>query len=200
MKWLIALIVAVVLGFPAVFTAGVVVGLEVAAEKKPTETLKNVIGSAGDWVSGLGSLAAAAVAVYLADRQRRANTPKIEVNQYITRDIFTIDIISTGEKDAVVRGVYIRSSKLKKQAMISRPPLVEPKDLPWRLEYGDVRRISIDRSRYFAVAMEIGDELEEYEFTGLQIVVGTSTVEFKVDLNEDFQAALKEHFEKPLKQ
>lgn len=136
MKWMIATIIAVVLGFPIAFTAGVVISLNVSAEKNPAETLRSAMGSAGDWVSGLGALAAAAVAVYLADKQRRNNSAKMDINQYYNGAAFIIDLISSGEKDAVVRGIFIRDVRLKKQIMISRPPFVDPKILPKRLNTG----------------------------------------------------------------
>lgn len=113
MKWKIALIVTVVLGFPIAFTAGVVLSLDIAADNNPAETLRTLAGSVGDWVSGLGSLAAAAVAVYLADNQRRNNVPKIDVDQYYSESGLVIDLTSCGEKDAVVRGVYIRDTVKK---------------------------------------------------------------------------------------
>lgn len=191
MKWKIAAIIAVVLGFPAVFTAGVATALSVAAEKDPADTLKTALGSAGDWVSGLGALAAATIAIYLADKQRRDNSARMEINQYFTEDNFTIDLISVGEKPATVRGIYIRSPRLRKQAMISRPPILKSNAIPARFEYGDVQRLTIDKSIYLEIALEIEHELGQKEFRGLQLVIGTSTVEFKVDLDPQFAAVLE---------
>ncbi|MGY2364453.1 hypothetical protein ACW9IO_18025 [Pseudomonas azotoformans] len=82
MKWMIAAILIAVLGLPIAFTAGVVISLDVAADKNPAKSLKDLMGSAGDWVSGLGALAAAVVAVYLANRQRQDELPNLSVSAH----------------------------------------------------------------------------------------------------------------------
>ncbi|EKY4111163.1 hypothetical protein ACYTSK_21895 [Pseudomonas aeruginosa] len=191
MKWMITAIIAVVLGFPALFFAGVVTALTVAAEKDPVDTLITALGSVGDWVSGLGALAAAIIAICLADKQRRDNSARMEINQHFTEDNFTIDLISVGEKPATVRGIYIRSPRLRKQAMISRPPILKPNAIPARFEYGEVHRVSIDKSDYLKVSREIEHELGQKEFRGLQLVIGASTADFKVDLDPQFAAVLE---------
>lgn len=191
MKWMVAAIISVVLGFPAVFAVGVATALSVAAEKDPADTLKTIFGSAGDWVSGLGSLAAATIAVYLADKQRRDNSARMEINQYFTKDGFAIDLISVGEKPATVTGIYIRSPRHRRQVMISCPPLLESSAIPARFEYGDVQRLTIDKSIYPKISLEIEHELGSKEYGELQLVVGTSTAEFKVDLDQKFSNAIK---------
>ncbi|AHL77629.1 hypothetical protein CH92_09565 [Stutzerimonas stutzeri] len=193
MKWMIAAILAVVLGFPIAFTAGVVVSLSVSAEKNPAGTLRSVMGSAGDWVSGLGALAAAVIAVYLADKQRRDNSVKMDINQYYNSDAFVIDLISSGEKGAVVRGIFIRDVRLKKQIMISRPPFVDSKILPKRFDYGDVERITIDRNWFVKVQIEIAQGIPYSDYKHLALVVGTSTSEFRQALNAEFASALSKH-------
>jgi len=193
MKWMIAAILAVVLGFPIAFTTGVVVSLSVSAEKNPVGTLRSAMGSAGDWVSGLGALAAAVIAVYLADKQRRDNSVKMDINQYYNNDAFVIDLISSGEKDAVVRGIFIRDVRLKKQIIISRPPFVGPKILPKRFEYGDVERITIDRNWFIKVQIEIAQGIPYSDYKHLALVVGTSTSEFRQALNAEFASALSKH-------
>lgn len=196
MRWKVALVIAVVLGFPAAFTAGATTALSVAADKDPADTIKTALGSAGDWVSGLGALAAAAIAIYLADKQRRENAAKMDINQYITNDNFTIDLISIGEKPAIVRGIYIREPRLRKQAMISRPPIMTAGAIPTRFEYGDFQRLTIDKSLYLDVALEVEHELGKKQFDGLELVIGTSTAEFKAELEPRFSAELKKEAEK----
>ncbi|QJI29918.1 hypothetical protein HKK55_14780 [Pseudomonas sp. ADAK18] len=191
MKWKIALIVTVVLGFPIAFTAGVVLSLDIAADNNPAETLRTLAGSVGDWVSGLGSLAAAAVAVYLADNQRRNNVPKIDVDQYYSESGLVIDLTSCGEKDAVVRGVYIRDTVKKKQILISRPPFVDPKDIPRRFGYGDVQRITLPRTMFIGIQRDLVAEFSETDFSNLTLVVGTSTYEFREPLNAEFVAVIR---------
>jgi hypothetical protein len=104
MRWMIAAILIAVLGLPIAFTAGVVISLEVAAEKNPGKTLKELMGSAGDWVSGLGALAAAVVAVYLADRQRREELPNLSISAHGSYDF---SIVNYGRLPIEVSGQWL---------------------------------------------------------------------------------------------
>lgn len=104
MRWMIAAILIAVLGLPIAFTAGVVISLDVAAEKNPAKSLKELMGSAGDWVSGLGALAAAAIAVYLADRQRREDLPNLSVS---VSGSYQFSIVNYGRLPIEVNGQWL---------------------------------------------------------------------------------------------
>jgi hypothetical protein len=91
----------------------------------------------------------------------------------------------------VVRGIFIRDVRLKKQIMISRPPFVDPEILPKRFEYGDVERITIDRNWFIKVQIEIAQGIPHSDYKHLALVVGTSTSEFRQALNAEFASALR---------
>src|SRR5688572_13111174 len=87
------LVVAFVVGLVFVFFAGIGVGITVTTEAKPSEYVAEVIGSVGDWISGLGALAAAVIAINLADRQRQDSLPRIEIKQDVDPKEISIDIV-----------------------------------------------------------------------------------------------------------
>lgn len=193
--WMVVIAMGVI-GIPTVFTAGIIVALMVEVGANPGESIKTILGSVGDWVSGLGSVSAAIVAVYLADRQRRDNTAKVEISQYYNKDNFTIDLVSTGEKPAIVKGVFIRSPRRKKQIMLNRVPISGYETIVGRYEYGETKRLMIDSTVFLAVALDLEHELGNRKFDGLQLIVGTGTAEFRAELNHDFaQELLKEAVE-----
>jgi len=101
---MIAAILIAVLGLPIAFTAGVVISLDVASEKNPAKTLKELMGSAGDWVSGSGALAAAAVAVYLADKQRREELPNLSVSVHGS---YAFSVVNNGRLPIEVNGRWL---------------------------------------------------------------------------------------------
>ncbi|WP_139834868.1 hypothetical protein [Pseudomonas sp. B15(2017)] len=187
MKWMF--------GIGALFACVVcgLLGLIAGINLNPTSTVKFVpdMGSLADWISGIGSVSAAGVALYLADRQRRENTAKIEISQYYTRDNFTIDLVSTGEKPAVVKGIFIRSPQFKRQILLNRSPIFGYDKIIGRYEYGETKRLSIDASFFLSVALEIEHELGSKNFDGLLLVVGTATAEFRAELNADFLHELR---------
>lgn len=187
MKWMLgigALFACVVCGL-----LGLIAGINV----NPTSTVKFVpdMGSLADWISGIGSVSAAGVALYLADRQRRENTAKVEISQYFTNDNLTIDLVSTGEKPAVIKGLFIRSPHAKKQMLLNRSPLSGYDKIIGRYEYGETKRLLIDASFLPSIAFELEHELGSKNFDGLLLVVGTATAEFRVELNADFLHALR---------
>ncbi|WP_156320458.1 hypothetical protein [Pseudomonas lini] len=162
-----------VIGAPIVFTAGVTVALMFTADANPADTLKTLFGSVGDWVSGLGAFAAAAIAVYLADKQRKDGLPKIKVEQDATPYAIHIDVISTGDRSILLMGVFLRSKKRGKRARLLADGV-----LPKRLEFGDVHNISIDIFQMRRVSSEISGDEDMAELPDLEVVVETSMATF----------------------
>jgi len=168
-RMLIALIAIVVVGIPAVFTAGLTVALAFAVDANPAEVIKTVFGSAGDWVSGLGALSAAIIAIYLADRQRKDSFPKIEITQVAHPFGFHIDILSIGDRGALVTGVFLRSRKLRGQARLATHGI-----FPKRLEYGDVCGITVEGKMYQIIAEKICGHDGHSDMPDLEVIVETS--------------------------
>lgn len=178
--WLIAVVVMVVVGIPAVFTAGVIVALTFAADANPADSLKSVLGSAGDWVSGLGALSAAVIAIWLAEKQRKDSLPDIKITQDADPYEVAIDIICTGDRSVLVRNVYMR---LRSQS--GRAYLPPHGVLPLRLEHGDVHCVRIKGgAQYHRLSEALCGHEEQDDLLGLEIVVETSTRDFTV-LAED---------------
>lgn len=174
-RWLIVLIAVVVVGFPAVFTAGVTVALAFSADADPADVVKTVFGSWGDWVSGLGALSAALIAIYLADLQRKDNLPKVEISQYADSLGFCIDIVSVGDRGVLLMGAYLRSRRLDGQARLA------PDDaFPKRLEFGDVLRIHLKRYQYQNFSNFICGHDGLCDLSDLEVVVNASTRAFVV--------------------
>lgn len=168
-------------------------GLAAGINLNPTSTVKFVPDGSvfADWLSGVGTVFAAFVALYLADRQRKDNTAKIEISQYFSSDNLTIDLVSTGEKPAVVKGIFIRSKRTRKQAKLNRSPISGYEKMVGRYEYGDANRLAISKALFLDVAIELEHELGSRNFDGLLLVVGTATAEFRAELNGEFVQALR---------
>lgn len=170
---LITAIALGVIGGPIVFTAGITVALMFASDSNPADTLKTLLGSAGDWVSGLGAFAAAAIAIHLADKQRREGLPKIKVEQDADPYAIYIDVISTGDRSVLLTGVYLHSKNRRR-----RTRLLANENLPRRLEFGDVHPITIDVFQMRKISGAIGGDEDHPDLTDLEIVVETSTSPF----------------------
>lgn len=181
--WVIALLACVISGS---------LGLTAGINLNPLSTVKFVPnwGSLADWISGIGSVSAAIVALYLADLQRRNNTAKIEISQFYNADNFTVDLVSTGEKPAIVRGVYIRSPHFKKQVLLNRSPVKGFADIVGRYEYGETKRLTVDRHVYMALGLDLKGELGSDNFDGLLLVVGIGIAEQIVQLDHRFAERL----------
>jgi hypothetical protein len=180
------LVVAFVVGLVFVFFAGIGVGITVTTEAKPSEYVAEVIGSVGDWISGLGALAAAVIAINLADRQRQDSLPRIEIKQDVDPKEISIDIVSLGDRGALILGVFLRSRKLG-----SRARLVHSDETPKRLEYGELFKIVIGGHRYSNISNVLCGHDEQGEFPDLEIVVETSTQTFVVPADSDIIGVLE---------
>lgn len=169
-------------------------GLAAGINLNPASTVRFVPDGSvfADWLSGLGSVSAALVALYLADRQRRDNTAKIEISQYFSGDNFTIDLVSIGEKPAAVKGIFIRSERLKKQIQLNRSPIPGYEKMVGRYEYGDTNRLAISRTIFLDIAIELEHEFGSRKFDDLLLVVGAATSEFRAKLDVGFSRSLAE--------
>lgn len=186
MKWIILVV--------ALFACAVcgLLGLTAGINVNPASTIRFIPdwGSFADWVSGFGSVSAAVVALYLASLQRKNNTAKIEMSQYYEKDNYTIDLVSTGDKTAIVVGVYIRSPSHQKQITLNRSPVDGYEKILGRYEYGEKRRLTV--AAYFSgLARDIRDETGNPNFEGLQLVVATGIAEFKVKLDPRLSERLR---------
>lgn len=165
----ILLVIAVVLGPIFAFFTGIGVGISATTEAKPLEFVSSAIGSVGDWVSGIGALAAAVIAITLADRQRRASFPRIKLLQSAHPYGFHIDIISVGDRGALVTGVFLRSRRYRGQARLATKTI-----FPKRLEFGDVEGLTIEGVMYRKIAEKICGDDEIIDLSDLEVVVETS--------------------------
>ncbi|MBC8782836.1 hypothetical protein [Pseudomonas fluorescens] len=182
MFWVIVLLACIVCGL---------LGLTAGINMNPTSTVRFVPdwGSFADWVSGFGSVSAAVVALHLANLQRKNNTAKIEISQFFEKDNYTVDLVSTGDRTAIVVGVYIRSPNHQKQILLNRSPVEGHEKALGRYEYGEKRRITV--AAYFSgLARDIQDETGNSNFDELQLVVATGIAEFKVKLDPKFAKRL----------
>lgn len=169
MNKFIWLVIVGVIGLVFVFFAGIGVGISATTETKPAEFVASVFGSAGDWVSGLGALAAAVIAVNLADRQRKDSFPRITISQLADPYGFHFDIISVGDRSALVTRVFLRSRKFRRQARLG------PHDqFPKRLEFGDVYGITVEANQFRKISNLLCGHDEEEDFSDMEIVVETS--------------------------
>ncbi|MFJ4349633.1 hypothetical protein ACIPZ5_01890 [Pseudomonas sp. NPDC089428] len=178
---MISLIAVVVVGFPVVFTAGMTVALVFAADANPAEVLRTVFGSVGDWVSGIGALSAAVIAVYLANKQREDSLPKVEISQSADSRGFCIEIISVGERSVLLKGAYLRSRRLDGQARLTREDV-----FPKRLEFGDVLPIHVKGHQYRNFSNFISGHDGQCDLSDLEVVVNTSTRSFVVPADDLF--------------
>ena len=166
---LIVAIVAGAVGVPTVFTAGVVVALSFASGANPAETLKTVLGSVGDWVSGLGALSASLIAIYLADKQRRESLPKIKVEQSVDPYTIYFDIVSTGDRSVLLTGAFLRSRKQGTTATLAGRDV-----FPKRLDFADVLKLELDGYQYRKASNEICGEEDQPDLNDLEIVIESS--------------------------
>lgn len=187
-----ALLVVAVIGLPVAWVAGLSFGISLSGGVEGMAAFRSFTGSLGDWISGLGALSASCVAVYLADRARQENAPKVEINQYCTADVLSLDMVSVGEKPAIISGVFVRSQKRRKQVMLSRPPFVQPEDMPWVLNYGDKKRLNFPKVSWDRILREIRSELDEEKLDDLLVVVGLTTTRFTQLIDPKFSSALSE--------
>ena len=131
MRWIVATGVLVAFGLPVAFTAGIVVALDVAAGAKPTETLNDVLGSAGDWVGGLASFMAAWVALRIAARQRQDELPSLAVD---VSGSYSISVTNFGKLPVDVDGHWLYLTSKYGTFLLS--PDLDDGDAGSRLEHG----------------------------------------------------------------
>ena len=110
----------------------------------PDQDTWRFINTFAPWVSGIGSLAASTVALYLARRQRRVHlhvyfTVRIQMDPetpHATSPRFAyIDVTNRGARRAVVHSVGFSFGWLRKKEFIL--PALEGPQLPVKLEDGD---------------------------------------------------------------
>jgi hypothetical protein len=170
-----ALLVLSIFGFVVALFTGIVIGVSVTSEAKPAEFVAGVIGSVGDWISGLGALAAAAIAVYLADKQRRDSLPKVKITQNADPYAFYIDIVSVGDRSVLLTGVFLRSRKHQ-----GRPRLSRREDFPKRLEFGEMYSIAVGGLQFRNFSNLICGHDGQCDLPDLEVVVETSTGTYAV--------------------
>ena len=168
-RLLIAVIVMGVIGIPASFTSGLTIALEFAADVHPADSIKAVIGSVGDWVSGLGALCASLTAIYLAERQRREGLPKIKVEQSADPHGIYFDIVSAGDRSVLLTGAFLRSRSRGTRAQLAGRDV-----FPKRLDFADVLKIELDSIQCRKASIEVCGEEDHPDLAGLEVVIETS--------------------------
>lgn len=169
-----------VIGFVFAFFAGIYIGLVSSSQVKPAEFVSEVIGSVGDWVSGLGALAAAVIAIYLADRQRKESLPELNINQHADHKGISIDVVSVGGRGVSILGIYLRSQKLDR-----RSSLADRDEFPKRLEFGEMHSLFIGTHMCDSIRYHFSGNSDRCETPDLEIVVETSTKTFTASANRE---------------
>lgn len=191
MRWMITAILIAALGLPIAFTAGVVISLNVAGEESPAKTLKDIMGSAGDWVSGLGALAAAAVAVYLADRQRRDDLPSLKVG---IDGFYEVSLVNHGRLPVEVSGLWLYLSSRYGDFELGHDLEEEGKEKT-TLAFGEMTTFRYGDHLMLNVASWAHARCKR-DLKAISLVVPTPVGKFKFPLPDYFVGRLKMELEK----
>lgn len=151
-----------------------------------------VLDMLGGWVSGLGTLAAVMVSLWLTGKQGRENAENIEVQQLAKQDFLKIDLISKGNRTAVITGLELFEISSGKRLTIDK--YMKMPSLPAKLEYGgQVTFLLWDKHE-----TAIRDEVHKWfvnKFSSLSLKVITTIGVYVVPLNKIYVESLKRSYD-----
>lgn len=156
-----------------------------------------VLDMLGGWVSGLGTLAAVMVSLWLTGKQGRENAENIVVKQLAKQDYLRIDLISKGNRTAVITGLELFEISSGKRLTIDK--YMKMPSLPAKLEYGgQVTFLLLDEHE-----TAIRDEAHKWflnKFSSLSLKVITTIHVYVVPLNEIYVESLIRSYEREQKE
>jgi hypothetical protein len=156
------------------------------------ELVVPVLDMLGGWVSGLGTLAAVMVSLWLTGKQGRENAEDIEVKQLAMQDYLKIDLISKGNRTAVITGLELFETGSGKRLTIDK--YMKMPSLPAKLEYGgQVTFLLLDEHK-----TAIRNETHKWfvnKFSSMSLKVTTTISVYVVPLNKIYADSLKRSYE-----
>lgn len=189
MRWIVTAGVLLIIGLPASFTAGVITALSFSAEVEPSKVLFDALGSAGDWVAGLASFAAAWVALHLADQHRKEDTERLKIEQHFAKQ-WTLSIVSHGPRPSTIQGIGFYSplnDTILPAKMFLLSGLADK--VPCQLGFGEELRLSTQAGTLFEVATNI-ERVYGRNIDALQVVILTTIGRFYAPVHEGYREAL----------
>lgn len=176
--------------------AGIAIGFAAAIQINPQTAdiyLLN-LGSVGDWVSGVGALAAVFVTLWLNDKQRRENTEKITVEQVSRQEGLLIKIISAGNRPSLVTGLYIGEKNSEKRLNLSTSKFIEKRFPIGRIDFGELISVLVLDKFDLEIAQD-ADQRFNGNFGGLLLVVTTSLGRFRFPLDSIYVSYMRHHLD-----
>lgn len=166
-------------------------GLTAGVNLNPASTVKFVPawGSLGDWVSGIGALAAVVVTLWLADKQRREDIESLRIQVVMgmlsygpDQAFVSVNIAADGKRPVRVTGIAFHSKRARAALHVTG-----------FMDFGDSLPISLTYGEQASFPMEFGFErvLRQYveahcagSAEGLEVVVSTSLKDFRHPVSE----------------
>ncbi|WP_313003474.1 hypothetical protein [Pseudomonas sp.] len=154
------------------------------------------LGSVGEWVSGIGALAAVVTAVVIAEKQRRENMEQISFTPSLKRLVnvspmssersLVVDVVSTGNRPARIIGAKILNPS-GKSCWVSNHAGESGKKFPIDLNYGEGLDIWIE-------SLDVRSVLESFDdgCSKAKMVVNTTLGSWDVDVSQQLAILKKE--------
>lgn len=182
--------VLVALSVLAGFAMGFAVAIKINPETADLYLLN--LGSVGDWVSGIGALAAVLVTLWLSDKQRKENTERITVEQVSREEGLLIKIISSGNRPSFVTGLYIGEKSSEKKLNLSTGEFLEKRFPIGRIDFGELISVLVLDKFDLKIAQEVERKFNG-NFGSLLLVITTSLGRFRFPLDSVYVSYLKHH-------
>lgn len=176
------------------FIFGVALGTSVSSEVF-YRTILPVLSAVGAWISGIGSLGAVAVALWLAEKQRRSEKEFLSIDcafvfvPGVTEAVLMISAVSKGKMPSEINSVSIYGKSAGKIMTITRF-LPGSSPLPINLGYGKRAAFLCEEGFEY----HIGEYLNKYcsgKSNELEICISTTTENFRFMPNAAMRSALE---------
>ncbi len=171
-------------------SVGVLAGFLTAIQMNPGTADRYVLslGSVGEWVSGVGALAAVVVAIVLADKQRQENMERIVLKCDLQRfrndgagsvaKSLVVDAVSSGNRPARLTGAKILDRK-GNICWTGHHAGEAGKGFPIELNYGEKTEIWIG-------AVDVKDVIEHFDgdFSSAKMIVTSTLASWEINISE----------------